>query len=411
MKQIFSHLALYSGILMATCTVAEQHQHHSSSPLVKDCENPKQQQRCAKTMSSIFDKNGRLWSAWTNDQFLYVNFSDDDGMHFSIPVRVNSTAENISARNEHRPKIKISKNGNIYLSWTTKLQKRFTGHIRFSASTDGGRTFSKPVTINDNQDIISHRFDALGVNNSGHIYISWLDKRDQAAAKKAGGKYNGAAAYYAISTDNGKHFSHNKKIADSSCECCRMAISFDKNDLPVIAWRHIYNDNIRDHAIVSFESSNQPSSPQRMTHDQWYVKGCPHHGPSLDVDDQNRYHAVWFNNAEKRHGIFYAYSDSKGKAFSTPVTVGNYDNRASHADVITSNNNVYLVWKEFDAPYHKILMMKSDDRGEHWLKPEEIAKTTNNADYPFLIQSQKNVYVSWHIPGTQYQLIPIDKKE
>jgi len=396
------------SIMLTASVNAAQHQHHSknaNNPLCKQSSEKK----CASTVSSVFDDKGRLWSAWTDKQFLYVNYSDDNGNSFSKGVRVNKVAEKIASRNEHRPKIKIGKDRTVLLSWTTKLNKRFTGNIRFSRSTDLGVTFSQPVTVNDNHDIISHRFDAMAVNNAGDIYISWLDKRDQLAAKQNGRSYTGAAAYYALSTDNGNSFKANKKIADHSCECCRMAIDIDRNDLPVISWRHIYGKNIRDHAISSFASQNKPAKPFRLSYDQWKINGCPHHGPSLSIDKTNRYHAVWFNNAEKNHGIFYAHSDDNGKSFSQQIAVGNYDKRASHADIKVTGKKLFITWKEQHETDSVIYLMTSEDMGYSWNKPSLIARSSEKTDYPFLINKNNKAFISWHIPGTSYRLIPISE--
>lgn len=395
-----------ASLLLAVCTQASQvHKHKSTS--INGCDNTIVKQSCAKTITSLFDKKGNLWTAWTHNKTLYVNYSTNDGKTFSPKKKVNTIPEKISARKEHRPKIAISEDGIIYLSWTTKLEKRFTGNIRFSRSIDQGNSFSKPITVNDNLDIISHRFDALTVNKRGNIYISWLDKRDQQAAKRTGKKYNGAAAYYAVSTNQGLTFDKNKKITDHSCECCRMAIDIDKHDLPVIAWRHIYGDNIRDHSIVSFSDINTPSTPKRLSNDKWKMTGCPHHGPSLSINKDNRYHSVWFNNAKKRHGIFYAHSDDQGNTFSEAVSIGNYDKQASHADVMAVNSQVNIVWKEFEAPYTNIYIMTSNDNGLNWSQSKLISKSTKTSDYAFLINNENKTFVSWHIPGDEFKLIHI----
>jgi len=364
-------------------------------------------QECAKTMSSTFDSKGRLWSAWSNDGFLYVNYSDDKGKMFSPGVKVNALAEKISVGHEHRPKIKVSANGNIYLSWTRSLKKRFTGDIRFSKSVDKGKTFSLPLTVNDNRDMISHRFDTLGVSSKGDVYISWLDKRDRQQAELAGKKYNGAAAYFAVSADGGNNFSSNIKIADNSCECCRMAMDFDQRDLPVITWRNIYGDNIRDHSIVSFDNSLTPRKPDRLSHDNWKLNGCPHHGPSLSISDSNIYHAVWFNDAKKNHGIFYANSRNAGKSFSLPVEVGQYNYQASHADIATVGNSVYIAWQETKESRNQLYFMHSTNNGKSWTNPQLLSTTSKTVDYPFILKDKQNVYVSWHIRGEEYHLIPI----
>jgi len=407
MSHSFKIFTIAASLLLAATSFAAQHKTKSSTKLVPGCEKAQFKQHCAKTMTSTFDKTGRLWSVWTNGQYLYVNHSNDKGLTFSKPARVNNTAEKISSRNEHRPKIKVSQNGNIYISWTMKLDKRFTGHIRFSKSTDNGKTFSLPITVNDNLEIISHRFDSLGVNESGDIFISWLDKRDKSQAIKAGKKYNGAAAYYAVSTDSGNSFSKNKKIADNSCECCRMSMAFDQKQLPVIAWRHIYNDNIRDHSIARFKDSTTPLKPIRLSHDNWKINGCPHHGPSINIDENNTYHTVWFNNATIKHGIFYANSNNQGESFSKPIQIGNYEHKASHADVISSGKTVYIIWQEYLKSHHQLYMMKSENSGIDWGSPKLISLSKEKTDHPFLVTDHNSVYASWHIPGKKYNLIPL----
>ena len=362
---------------------------------------------CARTMTSVFDDNGRLWAVWVNSGFLYISYSDDKGTSFSKAIKVNSIAEKVSARHEHRPKIKVSKNGKIYLSWTTKLKKRFTGNIRFSKSLDNGKNFSLPITVNDNRDMISHRFDTLGVNKNGDIYISWLDKRDRHKADIAGKKYNGAAAYFSVSLDEGKSFSKNIKLADNSCECCRMSMDFDQNDYPVIAWRHIYSDNIRDHSIVSFKNKFEPRKPDRLSNDNWKIDGCPHHGPSLSISDSNIYHAVWFNDAKNKHGVFYANSHNGGKSFGQSIEVGQYSHQASHADIISLNKNVYIVWQEYSQSKYQLYAMHSNNNGKSWSPAKKLSSTLKTPDYPFILLNKQDVYISWHIPGESYHLIPV----
>ncbi len=183
MRNILYLLAIIPATFMASCSVTGVNDARPPE-LATDCEPLRVAQHCAKTMSSVFDTHGRLWSAWVSGQYLYVNYSDDKGLTFSPAVKVNAVAEKIAAGGEHRPKIKVSNKGFVFVSWTKKLDKRFTGNIRFSRSVDGGKSFTTAVTVNDNREIISHRFDTLGVNKEGDIYISWLDKRDKQKADR-----------------------------------------------------------------------------------------------------------------------------------------------------------------------------------------------------------------------------------
>lgn len=364
--------------------------------------------RCATAVSSVFDSSGRLWSTWAYAGHVYINYSDDYGASHSSPLVVNRVPEKISARGENRPKIAIAENANIYISWTMPLEKRFTGHIRFSYSTDQGDTFSDPVIINDNLDITGHRFEALGVNKNGDIYIAWLDKRDRLKSSAKNQPYHGAAVYYTWSDNAGVSFKKNKKIIDHSCECCRVIMDFDEQNLPVILWRNIYGKNIRDHALVNFTSKDEHSAPQRVSFDMWKVDACPHHGPDLSINRSGDYHMVWFNNAELRHGLFYSRRNQSDKTMTEAVQFGDYDKMASHPSVIHSMNNVWLAWKQFDGVKESIWYQMSSDNGSHWNAAQQLRDTSRTSDYPFLIKQNENIYVQWQTEAEGFQLMRIN---
>lgn len=324
---------------------------------------------------------------------------------------MNRSPELVYAKGENRPKLAFGSKGEIYISWTQKLtEKRFSGHIRFARSLDGGKHFSDPITVNDHLGVTSHRFDALAVNEKGDIYIAWLDKRDLLAAKKLNKKYNGAALYYAVSTNAGKSFRKNKKIADSSCQCCRVAMAMNNRELPVIVWRHIYGDNIRDHGIVNFVKRDLAAKPKRLSFDHWKIEGCPHHGPAISIAKDGVYHNTWFNNATERHGLFYANSRDNGVNFSTPLNFGNYENAAGHADVLSLGSNVYMVWKEFDGKQSSVYLKESGDAGSSWSIAKKIAVSSFSSDHPFLTHNGNNVYLSWHRIGEPFKLLSISKQ-
>ena len=406
------YLSLGVVMLGSVGVPAANNHKHNKEPVASGCNNPKAlpDLRCALAPSAQFDSKGRAWVVWVYAGHVYVSRSTDKGKSFITPIAVNRTPESIYAKGENRPKIVFGPNNEIYISWTQKLtEKRFSGHIRFSRSLDEGKSFSDPIIVNDHREITSHRFDAMAVNKKGHIYIAWLDKRDLLAAKKDGKKYNGAALYYALSTDGGKTFNKNKKIADNSCQCCRVAMAIDTQQLPVIAWRHIFDKNIRDHGIVTFSKMDKANKPIRLTHDNWHIEGCPHHGPAISIAGDDVYHVTWFNNAPEHHGLFYANSSDKAVSFSTPLSVGNYDKSAAHPHVLSLGKEVYIVWKEFDGKQSLLYLMHSSNSGKSWSSSKQLATTSAATDHPFLINDEGKIYVSWHRAGEEYKLLQIAK--
>ncbi len=49
--------------------------------------------------------------------------------------------------------------------------------LRFIRSTDSGRTWSDPLTVNDGTEFGSHNFHALTAAPDGSLLATWLDAR------------------------------------------------------------------------------------------------------------------------------------------------------------------------------------------------------------------------------------------
>lgn len=405
-------LALFFIAVLAACpAVAADHAGHSKPGAAASTATPADREKMWKdnlakpslAVTASFDENGKLWLASIRGQHVYVSYSDDRGVTRSVPVKVNVEPESILGDGENRPKIIVRK-GAVYVSYTQGLAKPMSGDIRFSRSLDGGKSFSVPLTVNDNREVISHRFDSMAVNGNGQIYIAWLDKRDLSAAQKTGEKYGGAAIYYAMSDDGGASFRSNEKIADHVCECCRTAMAVDTDGYPVVAWRHIYDTNIRDHALVKLDGK---MTPVRLSHENWNIAACPHHGPSLSIASDGVYHATWFSNAPQQHGLFYAHSTDQGKTFSSPLNFGNFEAQAAHPYVLSLGSRVYLVWKEFDGEDTGIFGMHSGDGGKSWSAPEKLAVASDASDRPMLIGENNRAYLSWNTLKEGYRLIEV----
>ena len=360
---------------------------------------------CAETVTATFDNKGTLWAVWTNNDSIYVQSSSDKGNSFTSPILVNTKPETVAAENESRPKIKVDAKGTIYLTWVLTLDKKRSTYVRFSRSTDGGKSFTTPVTVNDNLQVIRHRFDSLAVGKNGEIFVAWLDARDTEAAKKAGKEVKGLSLYYSTSTDGGKHFTANKSITDYVCECCRLDTAIAPDNTPVVVWRHIFDGGIRDHALVKFKDWQTPDTMQRLSHEDWKIDACPHHGPALSIAESGIYHAVWFSGAESKQGLFYGYSTDAGKSFSESINFAKEG--ASHPSVLAINKQVLVTWQTFDGKTNRALIMKSNDEGKTWSAPEVLAETTEMADEPFLVSDGQRIYLSWQVAQKDYQLIAI----
>lgn len=364
----------------------------------------------ALTVSAAFDAQGRLWRARVEDGHVLVDRSPDASAGFGLATRVNAEPEPIATSGDNRPKIAIAEDGTVYVSYTRMGERPFSGDIRFARSVDDGKSFSAPITINDNREVISHRFDALIIDADDRVHLVWIDKRDESAAREADEPYPGAALYHAVSTDRGETFGPNLKLVDHSCECCRIALALGPDGVPSAFWRHVYDGNVRDHALMRLDSRDPP---RRITHGHWKVDACPHHGPALAIDHEGVHHFAWFDNGPHARGLFYARSRDGGKSVSKPMPISDPSLRPDHPALLAHGDSgrIWLAWKEFDGESTRLRSMYSVNGGRDWSTPATTGTSADATDHPQLLAHGAQVFVSWNTAAEGYLLIPLGETQ
>jgi len=409
MKLLINRIARGFYLLLIACSFTVSafngaHQHSSMKSEVEDiCDNG--ESVCAKTMTSAFAPNGDLWRVWALQESLYYQISKDNGVSFSAVVKVAIPAEKISARNENRPKIAFDQFQGVYLSWAMPREKKYTADVRFSYSADYGKTFSLPVTVNNDNLLAGHSFNEMLVTANGDVSIVWLDGRVAHQLRKQGKETKGSNLYIAKANIRaGESFTSNQSLANDTCVCCRIAMDFNQQQELAIFWRHIYGDNIREFALLTInaDKTNQ-SKPIQISDDHWQINGCPHQGGGISIDDENRYHLVWFNLGDKGKGIYYASSTDQGSTLTKPLSIGNLAAQAAHPHIMQHNTAdhkkvIDIVWTQFNGTEHQLWHQQSKDNGKTFLPAKQLASSTTGSDRPFIIKKQYVSYVSWQRP-------------
>jgi hypothetical protein len=364
---------------------------------------------CGSAPSVRFDARGRLWAIFEQDGHALVASSDDLGASYSPAVRVNAEPEVIETNGENRPKIALAGDGMIYVSWTTKLEGRFTGEIRFSRSLDGGRSFEPPRTMNDDGLLVGHRFESLEVDAAGDVYLAWIDKRDLEAAKARGEEYRGAAVYYTTSTDRGASFTSNRRVADHACECCRIGMTERPQGGVAILWRHVFDADVRDHAFATLTAGGVSSPTQRATHDGWHIDGCPHHGPAIVAAGEGgrkgaSYHLAWFTAAEGRPMVYYgrflpATGEIRLQRAMTATGAG------AHPCILEAGGRLLTAWKEPEGERTSVYLRASVDGGETWSERQSVAQTAGGSDHPFLVRRGREAFLTWYTAAEGLRVI------
>jgi hypothetical protein len=321
-------------------------------------------------------------------------------------VILNTQQDEIAAEGESRPKMAFGPNGWAVVTYTQPLPKPYTGFVRMLRSADGGQTFSAPFTVHQDRQEITHRFESILFDAQGNLHTLWIDKRDM-PAKGAGPKYIGAAVYGNVSKDGGATFGPDYKLADHSCECCRIAMSNTSDGKVAAVWRHVFGEQTRDHAfamlpgassVASTSAQVQTKSPIRSTFDDWQINACPHHGPGLAANTlQTGFHMVWFSirkqDGQDVPGVRYARLNANGEPLLSSVKALP-DARAEHADVLAHKQRVVVVWRSSEGSTSTLKAWVSDNEGQSF-SVKVLGQTQGPNDHPRLVQRAEKMLVVW----------------
>lgn len=386
----FCKLIALAVILCTSVHSWAQHTHVASS------------RRPQLSIGAAFSPDGRLWVVGLDSGGkMFVQHTTFPGpIQFSPPQALDTGSDEISADGENRPKIAFGPNGWVVISYTQPLAKPYTGFIRMMRSADGGKTFSAPFTVHQDRQEITHRFESIAFDAKGDLHTLWIDKRDQ-PPRNSGKSYVGAAIYRNVSRDGGASFEPDTKVADHSCECCRIALTQNHAGELQAMWRHVFGEQTRDHAFSSVETK-QPNQITRASYDDWKINACPHHGPGLALnatEKKSGYHAVWFGLKQEKDqtiaGVRYARLSADGAPLANTLMMLP-DPRAEHADVMSYKEKVAIVWRSSEGKKTSLKAWLSRDGGNTF-ELKNLGDTVGNNDHPRLAQLGSRMVVVWRL--------------
>lgn len=395
---------VFLAALLAAPAFAQEKGAHGGHVAAPACAEPTP--KCAVTATPFFGADGRLWLTYAVGGKVYGAVSRDKGGSFSAPFVIAAPSGALDDNGEARPKIVALADGTLLASFTTRPEKSYDGTIFVTRSADGGKSFSAPQPLVDGA---GQRFESFVVGPKGRIYGAWLDKRDAQEAKAAGKPFEGSGIAVGWTDDGGKTIAGKRILLDHSCECCRVGAALDRDGLPVFVWRHVFENNQRDHMAAKLSADGSALVGGRVSSDEW-ATSCPHQGPALTIDAAGRWHVAWFTRGKTRQGLFYARSEDGGKSFSEPERLGDPERAPQRPQLLAVGGTLYRAWKEFDGTVTTNVAQSSHDGGKSFDAPRAVASTAEASDHPLLLESKGGVYLSWLTHEEGYRLIALVRR-
>ena len=320
-----------------------------------------------------------------NHSILCFAISKDSGISFEKAIEIPGS-EQIHPHGENMPKIIVKPNGEMIAAWPVanpNPKNDYSDIVFYSQSFDEGKTWGNPQKLVTDTAGYDQRYFDMAILPNGEAAIIWLDNRKEIQEM-------GSALYFAT-TNGDSGFVNEKLIEAPTCECCRTALLVDHHKNIHILYRAIINDSIRDivHA-VSTDNGRTFSKPQKISNDDWMIRGCPHTGPAM-CENEEGMHFSWFTGGDKA-GVYYTNSVDNGEHFSPRRMISG--SQARHCQITPVGKNIVIVWNETSVINKKVFsrigIEVSDAKGNHLLK-QMITPENGSATFP-TIQSIGNEY-------------------
>jgi hypothetical protein len=222
---------------------------------------------------------------------IFVAVSADGGVTFTKSVRV-AEAPVVPLTRHRGPKIVISDNTIVVTAVVGKNEASgehshglpADGDLLAWRSMDQGRTWSKPIRINDVSAAPREGLHTLATDGHGNLFAAWLDQREQ-----------GTRLYGAWSSDAGATWSKNVKIYESPdgtiCQCCHPTAVFAENGSVQVMWRNVLEGS-RDFYVITSGADRRFDLPQKLGNGTWKINACPMDGGGM-VRDRGKTITVW----------------------------------------------------------------------------------------------------------------------
>lgn len=276
--------------------------------------------------------SGDVYVVWVNHGSkgkadVMIGRFTSDGKIAGPPVRVNPQAGIATAWRGDPPALAVAPDQTVFVGWTAQVEsENHATEVYLSASRDRGQTFAAPVKVHDDEKPSSHGLHSMAIGKDGRIYMAWLDDRNL-VPPPPGGAQSGTGQHHeesnrelfsAFSTDGGRTFSKNQRLATDVCPCCKTALGVAPDGRVYASWRQVLPGDYRHIAVAASSDGGQTFAKSVIvSDDRWALKGCPVSGPSLSFAKDGSLRVLWFAGAESdQQGVYWSDSRDGGLSFA-----------------------------------------------------------------------------------------------
>jgi len=290
---------------------------------------------------------------------VYLRRSLDDGLTWSSPVALETTAEDaLFVRVATRPGAAPSNQDTVVVCWETigTSKPPVNPNVRCTISTDSGQTFAVVKTANGT---VNNAFVPQIAVDQSYVYVAWQQGDTIRAARSA----LSSPLSFVNETLLSPHPGRDPRIAA------------DGTGTVLVAWV-----DTRD-PLLNIRANRSTSSGQTWLSDGVRVDKDVVNGdsiqPAIAMRPGGRVFVAWADTVRGKHDIYTNFSDDGGQTWgvvASRVTAGTPGSATSENPAIAvspAGNNVYVAWEDLrNGVKRDIYASVSIDNGVTWNEPD-----------------------------------------
>lgn len=231
----------------------------------------------AGTQPQLAASGGRVYLTFAAGDTIGAARSTDGGATFSTPVTL-PPAGKLALGMRRGPRIAATSQAVVVAAIAGARGGGADGDVVLYRSTDGGTTWDAPIVVNDVPGAAREGMHGLAANEAGVVAVAWLDLRA-----------TGTRVYVAVSRDHGATWSADTLAyaspSGSVCECCHPSVAVAPNGRIVVLFRN-HREGARDMYVVESGDGGATFGPaKKQGQETWPLQACPMDGGGVAATD------------------------------------------------------------------------------------------------------------------------------
>jgi hypothetical protein len=263
--------------------------------------------------------------------------------------------------------------------------------VRIARSSDGGESWSSPLTPHLDGTLTEHGFVSLFPTPDGSLAAVWLDGRDFARAAAEGEEAEMSLRYAEI--DEAGEIRAEALLDGRTCDCCQTSAALTSAG-PIVVYRDRSDAEIRDISMVR-RLDGRWTAPAVLHEDDWHIPACPVNGPAVSATG-DRLAVAWYTAAGDEPKVFVAFSEDAGASFGEAFQVDEGEPLGRVDIALLPDGSALVLWLETTEEGARVTARRIRADGAS-SQAETVALTdvSRSSGFPRMLLRGTEVVLAW----------------